>query len=41
VEMGTADQIFANPQHWYTRALLKARPLLRANNMGGFELAAD
>ena len=40
VEMGTTEQIFANPQHPYTRALLEARPLLRANDTGGFELAA-
>ena len=40
VEMGTTEQIFANPQHPYTRALLEARPLLRPNDTGGFELAA-
>jgi oligopeptide transport system ATP-binding protein len=33
VEYGTADDIFYNPQHEYTKGLLRSIPKLEANNV--------
>lgn len=46
VEQGTVEEIFKQPNHWYTRALLACRPVLhkkgeRLPTVSDFELTVD
>lgn len=46
VEQGTVEEIFKQPNHWYTKALLACRPVLyskgeRLPTIADFELTAD
>jgi peptide/nickel transport system ATP-binding protein len=46
VEQGTVEQIFKQPTHWYTKALLACRPILhvkgeRLPTVADFELTVD
>jgi len=41
VEIGTTDEIFVNPQHPYTKALLSAIPVVGKKNTDRIILAGD